>query len=377
MEMFKIPIRNVWVGAVAGVAIALASAGSGLAQQDSGRDPDRQTSDQSDQDRDSQRDEQAQQREQQRREQQRTRQQRDEQYQQQSEQSQWDDRQGRQWSGQESSTWPEPNRAQYGEQQTQYQYDRDRQSSQSGSRDEQDAGLGVTVIGSQDRGVIVTRIFRGTPADQMGLRNGDRITQLNGQEIRSVSEFINRIRNMNPGDEVELEVMRDRGEQTIRGELETREEALLLSSRRQGGQQWQGDPSWQAGYQESGRYGGDVSSRLISIEQQVSRLSRELEQIRFALQDLRQSGRFQQFGRTRESQAGYDEYQGGIQTERYGARQPSRPLDRFQDRGTYREYDSGQGQRSFRSDTRGSDSPGGVTGELRTRPDNDQNWENR
>jgi hypothetical protein len=406
--MFKIPARKVWGGAVAGVAIALAISGSGLAQQESQRDQDQRSSNQSDEDRDSdrdqqdqQRDEQNQQSDQQQREQRQGQQQRqqdqqtwqrDEENQRQSGQTRWDESRSRQWNQQES-TWPEPNR--YGQQQqTQYQYESDRRSSQYGGRDnEQDAGLGVTIIASQDRGVIVTRVFRGTPADQMGLQNGDRITQLNGQEVRSVSEFINRIRNMNPGDEVELEVMRNRDEQTVRGELETRQDALLLSSRQPGRQRWQGDPSWQTGYQDSGGYefeqgrttSGEYSSRLNSIERQVSRLSRELEQIRFALQDLRQGGS-QQYGRTRESQAGYDEYQGGYQTQRFGSRQQTGQFDGQSDRG-FRESDRGQffdpsrqyddRQGSFRSDEAGSDSPGGVTGGLRTRPDNDQNWENR
>jgi hypothetical protein len=379
-------------------------AGIALAQQQSqdSQDQQQQSSDQADQDR-QQRDQEQQDQDQSQQDQQRRQ---GDQERRQQDQTQWDESRNRQWSDQETSTWPQPNRDGFSRQRTQIQYEQGQQSTQFGGRsNEQDAGLGVNIISDQGPGVIVTRVYRGTPADQMGIREGDRITQLNSQDVQSVNEFISRIRNMNPGDEVELEVLRNRDERTVRGELETRQEALLLSNRQQRGQRWQDDRAWQTGYQESGTYGGvqqqgrtmrggDYSNRLSSIEQQVYRLSRELEQIRFALQDLRQSGRSsQQFGGTRESQAGYDEYQGGYESQRFGARPQSDQWDGRSDQGFRRQSesyqdsgpqfrDSGQerqfegsrtsDQSSARDATEGGrEGPAGITGGRRTRPDSD------
>jgi hypothetical protein len=182
-----------------------------------------------------------------------------------------------------------------------------------------------------------------------------------------------------------------------------------LSNRRQSGQPWQqGNDNWQTGYQEGGysfqqqggTRGGDFNSRINSIEQQVNRLSRELEQIRYALQDLRQGGQTGQMTRREragETQAGYDEFQSGRyqegrtiirdgQTNRFGEfrGEGSWQGDTFRDGGQGQRFQSsGQSQEFGRSSggqssyDSGSDSEGGVTGGLRTRPQNDQNWSDR
>ena len=265
----------------------------------------------------------------------------------------------------------------------------------------------MNIISEGGPGVVVAQVFPGTPADEMGLQQRDRITQINGQQVRSVDDFINRIRNMNPGDEVVLEVLRNRDERIVRGELESRQDALVLSNRRQSGQPWQqGDENWQTGYQEGGygyqqqgrtTRGGDFNSRLNSIAQQVDRLSRELEQVRYALQDLRQGGQTGQMSRRQrsgETQAGYDEFQSGRyqtayrpdhnyrdgQSNRFGEFRGEGTWqgDTFRDGGQGQRFQgSGQSREFGRSNEGGTDSEGGVTGGLRTRPQNDQNWSDR
>jgi hypothetical protein len=330
-------------------------------------------------------------------------------------------------SGRQSSRFPQPSRGQFGSQQyseTQ-QYGRgdsqqyggqygqqgeygqqyggtysQRQWSQGG--DEEDAGLGVNIQADGDQGVTVVRVFPNTPAEEMGLEEGDRITEVNGQQVQSVQNFISRIRSMEPGQEVELSVNRDQEQYTISGQLESREEALARTQQggqswQQGGQQsWQQDETWQTGYQEGGSQQGGSQpgrvARLQQIEQRVDQLRRELDQLRATLQDLRQGG---QYGRSGERQAGYDEYQGSYgQQQRYGTRQRtidgqwsdqpqgrSRIIDDQGFRGTSQgRFDDGsfqsEGRGGFRSSNEaGQDSPGGVTGGLRTRPDNDPNWE--
>jgi hypothetical protein len=252
-------------------------------------------------------------------------------------------------------------------------------------------------------GVTVVRVFPDTPAQQMGIQEGDRITQVNGQQVQSTQEFISQIRNMNPGDQVQLEVDRNQEQIIVSGQLESRDEAL--AGNQQGGQQWQQDDgTWQTGYeqqrdsyqqqQQQGRIarGGDQDSRIQQIEQQVSRIRQQLDQLRTSLRELRQeAGQYSQRG---ERQAGYDEYQGGSQQQRIGIRQSDEQWDgqgqrsgriierggQFDSQGSiqsdgFRTGSSDEG--GIQSNEGGSDSPGGVTGGLRTRPDNDQNWGNR
>ena len=100
----------------------------------------------------------------------------------------------------------------------------------------------------------------------MGIRRGDRITQVNGREIQSVQQFIARIRNMEPGEQIELDIRRARGgEQTVRGELESRDEALADRRQQRGsdnqpGERWSSDEfgrpqsdNWQTSYDEEPR----------------------------------------------------------------------------------------------------------------------------
>jgi hypothetical protein len=248
----------------------------------------------------------------------------------------------------------------------------------------------------------------------MGIQEGDRITQVNGQEVQSTQEFISQIREMNPGDQVQLEVDRNQEEIIVSGQLESRDEALA-GNQQGGSQSWrQEDGTWQTGYdeqrdssQQQGRIarGGASDSRIQQIEQQVSRISQQLDQLRSSLRQLRQEqgGRFSRSG---ERQAGYDEDQGGYQEQRSGIRQSGEQWDGqsgqrsgriIEQRGTrsgriierggqfdsqgsiqsdgFRTGSSNWNEGGYQSDEGGSDSPGGVTGGLRTRPDNDPNWE--
>ncbi len=264
-------------------------------------------------------------------------------------------------------------------------------------------------------GVTVVRVFPDTPAEQMGIQEGDRITQVNGQQVQSTQEFISQIRNMNPGDQVQLEVDRNQEEIIVSGQLESREEALARNQQG-GGQSWQQeDETWQTGYEQRDQYqqqqqgraarGGDQQNRIQQIEQQVNRISQQLDQLRSSLRQLRQD-QGGQYSRGGERQAGYDEYQGGSQQQRFGTRQSDEQWDGqggqrsgriIEQRGTrsgriiegggqfdsqgsiqsdgFRSGSSDWDEGGIRSDEGGSDSPGGVTGGLRTRPDNDPNWE--
>jgi hypothetical protein len=190
------------------------------------------------------------------------------------------------------------------------------------------ASLGVNITGS-NRGVVVTRVHEGTPAQQMGLRSGDRIVSLNGEPVRSADGFIASIRNKNPSDQIELAIIRDQNQQTIRGNLEPYSQARARNPEAVGNNDYRNyqeilnrggpdstlwsrddarnssgvidgrlrtptgpitpggpgasDETLQASFEDSGDANrprsGDVEARLARIEKQLDRISQDLEDL--------------------------------------------------------------------------------------------------
>jgi S1-C subfamily serine protease len=65
-----------------------------------------------------------------------------------------------------------------------------------------------------DKGGALLRLVRdGTPADAAGLREGDRITALNGKPVKDVRAFAAMLRELRDGDKVEVTFLRDGKEQ--------------------------------------------------------------------------------------------------------------------------------------------------------------------
>jgi hypothetical protein len=238
--------------------------------------------------------------------------------------------------------WPQPDGRDYGSDSLTYR--------QQPGQGEQQGGLGVGLRSDGREGVVVSHVHSGSPAEEMGIREGDRITAVNGREVQSVQQFIGRIRNMEPGQEIELDIRRARGgDQTVRGELESRQEALAEHAQQdrwldQQRGRWRGDQygqpgrdNWQTSYDEArGSYSqsrsGQVSGdRLEQLERQVDQLSRQLDDLRVALQNIRrQSGESPQWDRERTAR--YDEYQGAPgrrETDgRFDGRETYRPVER-------------------------------------------------
>ncbi len=86
---------------------------------------------------------------------------------------------------------------------------------------------------STPRGFVVGEIVSGAPADKAGLKEGDVVVKLNGNQIRDFNDFRITIANTQPGSEVELEIFRD-GESkqfnVVLGELDAEELASDMSS---------------------------------------------------------------------------------------------------------------------------------------------------
>jgi len=153
------------------------------------------------------------------------------------------------------------------------------------------ASLGINVISDEEgQGLVVARVRPGTPAEQMGLQPRDRIISLNGQPVGAVDEFISGIRGMNPGDQVQLSIDRGGNTRNINGRVEALRDTLAASEGTTGDTMGRsrdiraGSDNMQTSYEERGQGGrqssGDVEARLSRLEQQIDRLSRQIEQMR-------------------------------------------------------------------------------------------------
>lgn len=78
--------------------------------------------------------------------------------------------------------------------------------------------LGV-VVQKDERGVLITQVRPGSPADRAGIRNGDIVTAFNGVGVNDPNTFRNQIAQTPPGTEVTLTILRNGQQQTVRATL--------------------------------------------------------------------------------------------------------------------------------------------------------------
>lgn len=84
--------------------------------------------------------------------------------------------------------------------------------------------LGVT--GDAPRGgqpgVLIVDVERGSAADEAGIEVGDVITSIDGESIADIGQLAVVVSEHNPGDRVEVQLVRDGDEQTLTVELGSR-----------------------------------------------------------------------------------------------------------------------------------------------------------
>ena len=175
------------------------------------------------------------------------------------------------------------------------------------SKSKQKAGLGVSITSDKDEnGVLVVRILPNTAAQRMGLQRHDRIQSLNGEKVRSADDFIAAISSMNPGARVELKVMRNGNERTIRGELEGYSESVVETQGPSGGHEYRQFRSYIEPKQPSSDHAsrnenrdnrdstqaGSVNraystdSQFSDLEARVARLEQRFEKVAQQIEDL-------------------------------------------------------------------------------------------
>jgi serine protease Do len=72
---------------------------------------------------------------------------------------------------------------------------------------------------SAERGVVVGKVLEDSPAAKAGLKDGDVVTEINGQRVEGTAQFRRMIREIPAGRSVQLTVWRDGRSQTINATL--------------------------------------------------------------------------------------------------------------------------------------------------------------
>jgi hypothetical protein len=131
--------------------------------------------------------------------------------------------------------------------------------------------IGVWLVENGGQGVRVGRIAGGGAAERAGVRSGDVIVQVNGEDVSSPTTAAREIRQIPVGQTATLTVLRDGGRQQFPVTLEA---ARAGQSYRVG---YRGDSGDE---REMSRSEGGLAGRTARLEQEVESLSSELRQLR-------------------------------------------------------------------------------------------------
>ena len=77
-------------------------------------------------------------------------------------------------------------------------------------------------------GVLILSVFDDTPADDAGIEAGDVIVEFGGKKVESMAEFVEMVRDREPGDKVKMRARRDGRRKSFRVTLGEREQSLTL-----------------------------------------------------------------------------------------------------------------------------------------------------
>lgn len=77
-----------------------------------------------------------------------------------------------------------------------------------------------------DEGVYISAVIRGSAAERAGLLSGDRISEINGEDIETAQDAVNEIQKHKAGATVEFEIVREGKEMTVKVTLDEQKPTL-------------------------------------------------------------------------------------------------------------------------------------------------------
>jgi hypothetical protein len=98
-------------------------------------------------------------------------------------------------------------------------------------RAQERGGLGVSVVPGRREGVQVVEVYRGSPAEQAGIREGDHILEIDQQPTDTPGRLVNIIARKDPQRQVQITILRNGRVQRLSTMLTTRRDALTEDPR--------------------------------------------------------------------------------------------------------------------------------------------------
>ncbi len=122
----------------------------------------------------------------------------------------------------------------------------------------------------KDRGILVARVEKGRPGERAGLRVGDVLLEANDQPLGEPGDLLRIVGSATEGAVVELRVLRDGDERTLKVEPEGGASPFLAPDA------WEGWGRWlDRGLRQGSR---ELRQRLDQLERRLEELERRLEQ---------------------------------------------------------------------------------------------------
>jgi membrane-associated protease RseP (regulator of RpoE activity) len=143
--------------------------------------------------------------------------------------------------------------------------------------------IGVWLVENGGQGVRVGRLARGGAAEQAGLRSGDIILQVNGNNVASPMTAAQQIRGIAIGQTADLTLLRDGAQQKLQVTLA----AARPGQSYQVGYGGENENSSDRGMRSSGGDSGGLSARTAKLEQQMESMTEELRQMRQQMSSMR------------------------------------------------------------------------------------------
>ena len=145
--------------------------------------------------------------------------------------------------------------------------------------DGENAYLGVSVqeeTESPEGGARIKRVMEDSPAEQAGLKSGDVVVGFNGRPVRGPRSLTEKIHDAEPGESVQMEILRDGSRQTLSVELGERPGSFSFS--------WSGEaPDFQFEFDEEelGERMQELQERLKGLNIEIPKLDLHGNELRF------------------------------------------------------------------------------------------------
>jgi len=129
----------------------------------------------------------------------------------------------------------------------------------------------------KDHGLLVGALDDNSPAVKAGVRIGDIVLSVDGQEIGSAAELRRALADKKEGDSVRLEVLRGRTRQTLVASVVEREGPRLRTEGLEDLSVRLGSPEWRARVERLGPPCGDLQTRIKDLEARLKDLEKRLQ----------------------------------------------------------------------------------------------------